>query len=176
MSSDGNKHITVKIIGSIVLSLGVIYFVTMVIFPCGCGSREKARRSSCQSNLKQIAIGMELYAQDYDGYLPPPERWIDSLGSKYLKSPRILTCPTAGAGDPDYAMNSSLKGKKLKDIKNLEHVVLVFDSQSGENMHGGPELLLRKPRHEGGDNFVFTDLHIKWVKRSETGKLKWNVE
>ena len=32
--------------------------------------RENARRSSCQSNLKQLALGFIQYTQDYDERLP----------------------------------------------------------------------------------------------------------
>jgi hypothetical protein len=137
--------------------------------------REIARRDSCQSNLKQIALAMELYSQDYGGYLPPPERWIDVLVPKYL-SHHVLTCPASTrTHGPDYAMNSALKGMKLKDIKNSSEVVMAFESQSGTNMHGGPELLLRRPRHRGGDNIAFAYDHVEWVKRSDAGKLKWKV-
>ena len=38
--------------------------------PVFARARENARRSSCQSNLKQIGLGLMQYTQDYDEYYP----------------------------------------------------------------------------------------------------------
>jgi hypothetical protein len=41
------------------------------LFPVFARARENARRTSCQSNLKQIGLGMLQYTQDYDEKLVP---------------------------------------------------------------------------------------------------------
>jgi hypothetical protein len=136
---------------------------------------EEGMKAQCQSNLKQIAIAMLMYAKDNDGYLPPPERWKDALNSKYTKNEKIFMCPSTRTYARNYAMNSALRGMRLKDIRNPERAVLVFESQPGDNAHGGPEILPKKPRHSIGDGFAFADYHTKWVKRGEATKLKWRV-
>ena len=40
------------------------------MFPVFARARENARRASCQSNLKQIGLGITQYTQDYDEKLP----------------------------------------------------------------------------------------------------------
>jgi prepilin-type processing-associated H-X9-DG protein len=37
-----------------------------ILFPVFARARENARRASCQSNLKQLALAMIMYSQDYD--------------------------------------------------------------------------------------------------------------
>jgi prepilin-type processing-associated H-X9-DG protein len=66
-------------------------------------ARENARRSSCQSNLKQMSLALIQYTQDYDEKFPQGDNknfWPSV--NPYLKSDQILKCPsdTAAAGIP----------------------------------------------------------------------------
>src|SRR4028119_299121 len=51
--------------------IGIIAILAAILFPVFARARENARRSSCQSNLKQIGLGMLQYAQDYDEKFMP---------------------------------------------------------------------------------------------------------
>ncbi len=51
--------------------IAIIAILAAILFPVFGRARENARRSSCQSNLKQIGLGITQYAQDYDETLPP---------------------------------------------------------------------------------------------------------
>jgi prepilin-type processing-associated H-X9-DG protein len=46
--------------------IAIIAILAAILFPVFARARENARRSSCQSNLKQIALGVLQYVQDYD--------------------------------------------------------------------------------------------------------------
>ncbi len=46
--------------------IAIIAILAAILFPVFAKAREKARQSSCQSNLKQIGIAMLSYRQDYD--------------------------------------------------------------------------------------------------------------
>jgi prepilin-type N-terminal cleavage/methylation domain-containing protein len=50
--------------------IAIIAILAAILFPVFSRARENARRSSCQSNLKQIGLGIMQYAQDYDERLP----------------------------------------------------------------------------------------------------------
>jgi prepilin-type processing-associated H-X9-DG protein len=104
-----------------------------ILFPMFAHSREKARRSSCQSNLKQIGLAVTQYMQDYNTKFPPasvsnspiaiktgsqPYGWADAI-QPYLKSVCIYQCPsertppnagvdTSRAGYTDYWFNGHL--------------------------------------------------------------------
>ena len=46
--------------------IAIIAILAAILFPVFAKARENARKSSCQSDLKQIAMALLQYAQDYD--------------------------------------------------------------------------------------------------------------
>ncbi|MFO8079838.1 MAG: prepilin-type N-terminal cleavage/methylation domain-containing protein, partial [Armatimonadota bacterium] len=46
--------------------IAIIAILAAILFPVFARAREKARQTSCLSNLKQLGLGMQMYAQDYD--------------------------------------------------------------------------------------------------------------
>lgn len=49
--------------------IAIIAILAAILFPVFAQAREKARQTSCTSNLKQIGLAFKMYVQDYD------ERW-----------------------------------------------------------------------------------------------------
>lgn len=90
--------------------IAIIAILAAILFPVFGRARENARRSSCQSNLKQIGLGLLQYSQDYDEQLcpawigpagfPGTYRWMD-LVQPYVKSTQIFDCPSR-VGNPDF--------------------------------------------------------------------------
>src|SRR5687767_4467240 len=80
--------------------IAIIAILAAILFPVFARARENARRASCQSNLKQIALGVFQYRQDYDERFPIDGSGTgDSLGwayviQPYLKSEQIFQCPS----------------------------------------------------------------------------------
>ena len=90
----------------ILVVIAIIAILAAILFPVFARSRENARRSSCQSNLKQIGLSLVQYTQDYDGYIvghyyflgdetafPGGYRWMDAI-QPYVKSEQVFTCPS----------------------------------------------------------------------------------
>jgi prepilin-type N-terminal cleavage/methylation domain-containing protein/prepilin-type processing-associated H-X9-DG protein len=50
--------------------IAIIAILASILFPVFARARENARRASCQSNLKQIGLGVMMYVQDYDEKYP----------------------------------------------------------------------------------------------------------
>ena len=50
--------------------IAIIAILAAILFPVFARAREKARQASCSSNQKQIALGILMYAQDYDEAFP----------------------------------------------------------------------------------------------------------
>lgn len=100
--------------------IAIIAILSSILFPVFARARENARRSSCQSNLKQIGIGMMQYTQDYDEVLPcalygglSGMRWWQAV-NPYLKSSQIFLCPSdikAPADGVSYAINGMSEKK-----------------------------------------------------------------
>ncbi|HEX8550000.1 MAG TPA: DUF1559 domain-containing protein [Abditibacteriaceae bacterium] len=79
--------------------IAIIAILAAILFPVFARARENARRSSCQSNLKQIGIGIAQYTQDYDEMLVPtaiatPYATWPTLVQPYLKSAQVFSCPS----------------------------------------------------------------------------------
>ena len=87
--------------------IAIIAILAAILFPVFARARENARRSSCQSNLKQIGLGMLQYTQDYDEMTVPINApvsggfltWID-LVQPYMKSIQVFNCPSDSVGLP----------------------------------------------------------------------------
>src|ERR1041384_5548289 len=54
--------------------------------------------ASCQSNLKQMALGLLMYQQDYDERYPPMKMTaqVQNRIHPYIKNRSVFTCPTSG--------------------------------------------------------------------------------
>ncbi len=93
--------------------IAIIAILAAILFPVFGRARENARRSSCQSNLKQIGLATMQYVQDYDEKLIPAVRFDASslptnagwhvLAQPYLKSTQIMQCPS----DPSTVVGAS---------------------------------------------------------------------
>src|SRR5262249_42212632 len=47
--------------------IAIIAILAAILFPVFAQARDKARQSACLSNTKQIALGIAMYRQDWDG-------------------------------------------------------------------------------------------------------------
>jgi prepilin-type N-terminal cleavage/methylation domain-containing protein/prepilin-type processing-associated H-X9-DG protein len=50
--------------------IAVIAILAGILFPAFAQAREKARQSSCISNMRQLGMALSLYQQDYEGMYP----------------------------------------------------------------------------------------------------------
>src|SRR5256712_13978360 len=79
--------------------VAIIAIPAAILSPVFARARENARRSSCQSNLKQIGLGIMQYVQDYDEKFPMSRwsnnsnPWHDTI-QPYVKSVQLLKCPS----------------------------------------------------------------------------------
>jgi prepilin-type N-terminal cleavage/methylation domain-containing protein/prepilin-type processing-associated H-X9-DG protein len=101
--------------------IAIIAILAAILFPVFARARENARRASCQSNMKQIALGIKQYSQDYDEKFPRafnnisgvPNSGVPSTGwaiviQPYLKSYQVLQCPSeATRGNATYTPDDS---------------------------------------------------------------------
>src|SRR5712691_13462423 len=49
--------------------IAIIAILAAILFPVFAQARDKARASTCLSNIKQLSLGVLMYAQDYDEQL-----------------------------------------------------------------------------------------------------------
>ncbi len=132
--------------------------------------REQARAMASLSNLKQIALAVEMYAQDHHEQMPDADQWVDQV-SPYLVGKAVppserehtlaalLRDPSAPQGEKwSYAFNRNLSGVKLADIKNPAETVLLFESTTGvKNAADTGQSVPRGGRHNAGDYYAFAE-------------------
>jgi prepilin-type N-terminal cleavage/methylation domain-containing protein/prepilin-type processing-associated H-X9-DG protein len=97
--------------------IAIIAILAAILFPVFAKAREKARQTSCASNLKQIGLAIMQYTQDYDETLPRAYNgnlWSsDKIVGVYAKSRGIFHCPddptptTAVGTSPESYMTNS---------------------------------------------------------------------
>lgn len=93
--------------------IAIISILAAILFPVFARARENARRASCQSNLKQLGLGVMMYVQDYDEMYPrslalttetpQPGGYSWNAGTwfwqqilyPYTKSFQVTMCPSA---------------------------------------------------------------------------------
>lgn len=91
--------------------IAIIAILAAILFPVFARAREKARQASCQSNLKQLALGTLMYISDYDETYPLWDRWRNASEMPlappaavypYVKNVDLYMCPSGGrvADDP----------------------------------------------------------------------------
>jgi prepilin-type N-terminal cleavage/methylation domain-containing protein/prepilin-type processing-associated H-X9-DG protein len=192
--------------------IAIIAILAAILFPVFARARENARRASCQSNLKQIGLGMFQYTQDYDerfplnyadhdgvtGFLATTTNAGDAdkdagwgeLIQPYLKSTQIFQCPSESNGPAAATSNSTGYSDYVSNVYDINAYAgtlagIVSTSQTAlvtdwSSTHS--ELVLmynvlwsnaitpdngqvdQFHRHLGGNNFLFTDGHVKWLK------------
>ena len=57
--------------------IAIIAILAAMLLPALSAAREKARRSACASNMKQMAIAFSSYLSDYGGYYPSWSGWAE---------------------------------------------------------------------------------------------------
>ncbi len=84
--------------------IAIIAILAAILFPVMTSAKEQANKTRCINNMKQIAAGLMLYADNFSGALPiawdPETNWNDWDGKtfrwrimKYLKNKNVLICP-----------------------------------------------------------------------------------
>lgn len=77
--------------------IAIIAILAAILFPVFARAREKARQASCTSNLKQLALGLQMYTTDYDEKLPLEIGWEGYWWYAYFVYDPALGWPTDGA-------------------------------------------------------------------------------
>lgn len=176
--------IVVLIVGGLLMFL-ILPILAAIMFPVFAKSREKARQSSCLSNLKQLNMAMVMYAQEYDERFPPKprsqapqrlengrsavERGLD-MARDYppgdwrwdtfheLRNDELYVCPTTRSAY-SYQCNPALYDLSQKDVWEPGRVIQLYDN--GLLDRSSP------PPHNQGYNAGFVDGHCLWTQDTQ---------
>jgi prepilin-type N-terminal cleavage/methylation domain-containing protein/prepilin-type processing-associated H-X9-DG protein len=84
--------------------IAIIAILAAILFPVFAQAREKARQTSCMSNVRQIGTAFQMYMQDYDymsirdtDWTGGPDYWCwNGWMQPYIKNEQMFRCPSHG--------------------------------------------------------------------------------
>jgi len=153
-----NKSVGFTLIELLVV-IAIIAILAAILFPVFAKVREKARQTSCASNMKQLGEGFVQYYQDNDENGVYPGGWGAGQGwagkiYPYIKSTAVYKCPDDPTGTDNgwnpphvpisYAYNSNLwpvdtqytvwdsGAGNLGQLSSPANTVLLFESQGNQ--------------------------------------------
>ena len=158
------------VLSLIAMLLGLVGLMAALLLPALARAKHKAQTIHCVSNLKHLGLAVRIYSADNNDEFPPAQKWCDAIQTS-VGSPKIFQCAAAPNQSCGYAFNAKVVGKKLNEVD--PQTVVIFESDAGWNMSGGPELMLSRSRH--GRTFVigFADGSVQTLTADQLSQLRW---
>ena len=102
--------------------IGIIAIMIAMLMPALSAARKQALNTQCKSNLRQVGVALQIYSNEWRGWLYPPdrgwdpdgipsERWPCFVFKPPVWNPPILRCPADvedPVGEHSYILNGHL--------------------------------------------------------------------
>jgi prepilin-type N-terminal cleavage/methylation domain-containing protein/prepilin-type processing-associated H-X9-DG protein len=166
--------------------IAIIAILAAILFPVFAKAREKARQTSCLSNLKQMGLAFFMYNQDYDETFVMVPNWKTVL-QPYIKNTQINVCPSRkslpwyyGQGYNIGCTTPFVQGLPLQSESAIASPSVKILVAEWDFCNSGPPCGPTGPQwpnngtcfwavtrvHGGGSNVLFCDGHTKWMNPS----------
>ena len=177
--------------------IAIIAILAAILFPVFARAREKARQTSCLSNVKQIMLAEMMYQQDnhectasYSSHPGAAATYsYKEMLEPYLKNDQIGQCPSAaettawhyGPNISDTGLPNLATGhgylycfRKVATFQYPAETAIFADSAGSYWRYNAGAAQNARFRHNEGMNVGYLDGHAKWVSEgfvmSEVGK------
>jgi prepilin-type N-terminal cleavage/methylation domain-containing protein/prepilin-type processing-associated H-X9-DG protein len=120
--------------------IAIIAILAAILFPVFARAREKARQTTCASNLKQLGLALIQYQQDYDEDYPTMcyqagnyygHGWATAI-YPFAKTTAVYQCPDDPYVGPkiSYALNMALYNASLPLLASPANCILLFEART----------------------------------------------
>ena len=131
----------------LLIVIAIIAILAAILFPVFAAAREKARQSSCASNLKQMGFAVIQYTQDYDENTPiagwggpgTPTYWPWAI-YPYIKSFNVYKCPDdTSALAMSYGINNNAQGQVNTWFNPAVTIEMMDETGTGALTNNNPD-------------------------------------
>jgi prepilin-type processing-associated H-X9-DG protein/prepilin-type N-terminal cleavage/methylation domain-containing protein len=152
----------------VLIAIAIVMILAAIIFPVIGAVKENGRRTTCQSNQRQLAMGFQQYVQDYDGVYPPTDEVDVESGFRvghpwweliypYVKNEFVYGCPDHP--DDSVAMWFPTHGSLDKHFVDYDYDTIWFNVLSRQGKHS-----------------AFVGAQESYIPKPSTTWLLWDVE
>lgn len=167
--------------------IAIVAILAAILFPVFSQAREKARATTCISNMRQQGLAMLQYVMDYNGVYMPVAVWKSRL-DPYMRSRELFKCPSRphlpwfyghgiNLGCPLFHCNPAVLGipeaSEGAVMQPAQKIAIVEWDRCNAGPPCGPPGLFHRGAtcywavcriHLDGSNLLFADGHVKWLK------------
>ena len=179
--TSANSQMSAFTLIELLVVIAIIAILAAMLMPVLSRAKEAGRRIACLSNMRQLSLASQMYANDDQGNYPPrleTNAWPNQLYVNYGRNTKILLCPTdvatsftkpvtvglsfsnnvADASPRSYIINGwndyFYNALSAADFGNYMNGSYPLGMKQSAIVHSSQTVVLGEKRHDAGDFFM----------------------